>query len=184
MRRPFWSTTIRHHSRRIVQLHSLSPSAESASMKDLPVMPAPRWRRGLGLATILLGGAFLAASPAQADLRLCNMTSSRVGIALGYRDAQGWVTEGWWSLNARGCETLLNGQLGGRFYYVYAIDYDRGGEWSGRSFMCTREREFTIRGTEDCLARGFDRSGFFEVDTGEQKSWTIQLTETNRPGGQ
>ena len=49
--------------------------------------------------------------------------------------------------------------------------------------MCTREREFTIRGTEDCLARGFDRSGFFEVDTGEQKSWTIQLTETNRPGG-
>ena len=49
--------------------------------------------------------------------------------------------------------------------------------------MCTREREFTIRGTEDCLARGFDRSGFFEVDTGEQKSWTIQLTETNRARG-
>ena len=111
------------------------------------------------------------------------MTSSRVGIALGYRDAQGWITEGWWNLTARACETLLKGQLAGRFYYIYAIDYDRGGEWSGRSFMCTREREFTIRGTEDCLARGFDRSGFFEVDTGEQKSWTIQLTETNRPGG-
>ena len=50
--------------------------------------------------------------------------------------------------------------------------------------MCTREREFTIRGTEDCLARGFDRSGFFEIDTGEQQSWTIQLNETNRAGGQ
>ena len=46
-----------------------------------------------------LGGFLLAASPAKADLRLCNMTSSRVGIALGYRDAQGWVTEGWWNLN-------------------------------------------------------------------------------------
>jgi len=112
------------------------------------------------------------------------MTSSRVGIALGHRDGQGWVTEGWWNLNSRDCETLLKGQLAGRFYYIYAIDYDRGGEWSGRSFMCTREREFTIRGIEDCLARGFDRSGFFEVDTGEQKSWTIHLTETNRPGGQ
>ncbi len=114
---------------------------------------APGWRRSLGVgrrAGIILGFAFalasgslVAATPARADLRLCNMTSSRVGIALGYRDAQGWVTEGWWNLNSRGCETLLKGQLSGRFYYVYAIDYDRGGEWSGRSFMCTREREFT-----------------------------------------
>jgi uncharacterized membrane protein len=153
-------------------------------MKAFTLTSSAVWRRSLALAAFVMGGCLLAASPAKADLRLCNMTSSRVGIALGYRDAQGWVTEGWWNLTARGCETLLKGQLAGRFYYVYAIDYDRGGEWSGRSFMCTREREFTIRGTEDCLARGFDRSGFFEVDTGEQKSWTIQLTETNRPGGQ
>jgi uncharacterized membrane protein len=33
---------------------------------------------------------------------------------------------------------------------------------------------------EDCLARGFDRSGFFEIDTGEQKSWTVQLTDPGR----
>lgn len=153
-------------------------------MKALTLTSALRWQKSLALVAFLFGGLFLVASPARADLRLCNMTSSRVGIALGYRDAQGWVTEGWWNLNARGCETLLKGLLGGRFYYIYAIDYDRGGEWSGRSFMCTREREFTIRGTEDCLARGFDRSGFFEVDTGEQKSWTIQLTDTNRGGTQ
>ena len=43
--------------------------------------------------------------------------------------------------------------------------------------MCTREKEFTIRGTDDCLARGYDRTGFFEVDTGDQPSWTVQLTE-------
>src|SRR5688572_26438891 len=122
------------------------------------------------------------ATPALADLRMCNLTTSRVGIAIGYRDPQGWVTEGWWNLNPRGCETLLKGQLAARFYYVYAVDYDRGGEWSGRSFMCTREREFTIRGVEDCFARGFDRNGFFEVDTGEQKSWTIQLSDPGRPG--
>jgi uncharacterized membrane protein len=149
-----------------------------------PARPSPVSRRLRVLAALGLGAfACLAAGPALADLRLCNMTGSRVGVALGYRDAQGWVTEGWWNLNARGCETLLTGPLAARFYYVYAVDYDRGGEWSGRSLMCTRDREFTIRGVEDCLARGFDRSGFFEVDTGEQKSWTIQLTESNRPGG-
>ncbi|WP_112664576.1 DUF1036 domain-containing protein [Microvirga flavescens] len=141
-------------------------------------------RRSLWLAALAGVGLLVAAAPARADLRLCNMTPSRVGVALGYRDNQGWITEGWWNLNSRACETLLKGQLAGRFYYIYALDYDRGGDWSGRSFMCTREREFTIRGTEDCLARGFDRSGFFEVDTGEQQSWTIQLTDTNRPGGQ
>ena len=72
----------------------------------------------------------------------------------------------------------FKGALVARFYYIYAIDYDRGGEWSGKAFMCTRDKEFTIRGIEDCLARGFDRTGFFEVDTGEQRSWTVQLTES------
>ena len=73
---------------------------------------------------------------------------------------------------------MLKGTLVARYYYIYAIDYDRGGEWSGQAFMCSREKEFTIRGTEDCLARGYDRTGFFEVDTGEQRAWTVQLTET------
>lgn len=117
-------------------------------------------------------------NPAAADFRLCNNTGSRVGIALGYKDADGWTTEGWWNLSARTCETLVKGQLVARFYYVYAVDYDRGGEWSGKAFMCTRDKEFTIRGIEDCLARGYDRTGFFEVDTTEQRSWTVQLTES------
>ncbi len=128
---------------------------------------------GLALAVLLT-----AATPAKADFRLCNNTGGRVGIAIGYKDGEGWVTEGWWNLSSRSCETLLRGGLVARFYYVYAIDYDRGGEWSGQAFMCTRDKEFTIRGTEDCLARGYDRTGFFEVDTGEQRSWTVQLTES------
>ena len=95
-----------------------------------------------------------------ADFRLCNNTSSRVGIALGYKDADGWTTEGWWNVSSRSCETLLRGNLVARFYYIYALDYDRGGEWSGQAFMCSRDKEFTIKGTENCLARGFDRTGY------------------------
>ena len=118
-------------------------------------------------------------NPAAADFRLCNNTSSRVGIALGYKDAEGWTTEGWWNVSSRACETLLKGTLVARYYYIYALDYDRGGEWSGQAFMCSRDKEFTIKGTDNCLARGFDRTGFFEVDTGEQRAWTVQLTESN-----
>jgi uncharacterized membrane protein len=129
-------------------------------------------------AAVLTATTAFQASPAAADFRLCNNTGSRVGIALGYKENEGWTTEGWWNLSARSCETLLRGPLVARYYYIYAIDYDRGGEWSGQAFMCTRDKEFTIRGIEDCLARGFDRAGYFEVDTGEQPSWTVQLTES------
>ena len=130
--------------------------------------------------TVAFAAALLAASahPALADFRLCNNTGSRVGVSLGYKDAEGWTTEGWWNVSARSCETLLRGALVARYYYIYAVDYDRGGEWSGHAFMCSREKEFTIRGTENCLARGYDRTGFFEVDTSEQRSWTVQLTDS------
>jgi uncharacterized membrane protein len=137
-----------------------------------------------GLPTLAFAALCLWNSPAAADFRLCNNTSSRVGIALGYKDADGWTTEGWWNVSSRACETLLRGTLVARFYYIYALDYDRGGEWSGQAFMCSRDKEFTIKGTENCLARGFDRTGFFEVDTGEQRAWTVQLTESNETPSQ
>src|SRR5262245_13581830 len=131
-------------------------------------------------ALIAIGAAAAGVWPgtAMADFRLCNNTGSRVGIAMGYKDGDGWVTEGWWNLSSRTCETLLRGKLVARFYYIYAVDYDRGGEWSGKALMCTRDKEFTIRGIDDCFARGFERTGFFEVDTGEQATWTVQLTES------
>jgi uncharacterized membrane protein len=130
------------------------------------------------LGTLIAGATVLRADIAAADFRICNNTGSRVGVALGYKDSEHWTTEGWWNLSARTCETILRGTLAARYYYVYAVDYDRSGEWAGRAYMCTREKEFTIRGTEDCLARGYDRTGFFEVDTGEQPSWTVQLTDS------
>jgi uncharacterized membrane protein len=157
--------------------------SERANRLPLPL------RRGaqplLLLVAVTAAAWTVAAAPAAADFRLCNNTNSRIGVALGYKDNDGWATEGWWNLPARNCDTLLRGSLAARFYYIYAVDYDHGGEWSGQAFMCTREKEFTIRGTGDCLARGFDRTGFFEVDTGEQQTWTVQLTEAGegqRPG--
>jgi uncharacterized membrane protein len=138
---------------------------------------------GLSLVTTMFV-LCLCSGAAHADFRLCNNTSSRVGIAIGYKDAEGWTTEGWWNISSRSCETLLKGTLVARFYYIYALDYDRGGEWSGQAFMCSRDKEFTIKGTENCLARGFDRTGFFEVDTGDQRAWTVQLTDANEQPAQ
>lgn len=117
------------------------------------------------------------ASSAHADLKLCNSTASRVGVAIGYQDTTGWATEGWWNIASQTCETLLKGPVPSRFVYVHAVDYDRGGEWGGKNEMCTADKSFAIRGVQDCPKRGYKRTGFFEVDTGEAKEWTIRLTD-------
>src|SRR5262245_549841 len=119
-------------------------------------------RRNAFRLCLLATGAVLAGwSPARADFKLCNNTSSRVGVAIGYKDDKGWVSEGWWNVGQQSCEVLLKGPLVARFYYVHALDYDRGGEWGGKSNMCTADKIFTIRGEQDCAGRGFKRSGFF-----------------------
>ena len=116
-------------------------------------------------------------APAAADLKLCNSTASRIGVAIGYQDKEGWATEGWWNIASQTCETLLKGAVPSRFIYVHAIDYDRGGEWAGKNYMCTGEKSFTIRGVQDCVSRGYKATGFFEVDTGDAKEWTVRLTD-------
>ena len=133
--------------------------------------------RALAQFVVLPLALSVSTSTAKADLKLCNATSSRVGVAIGYQDTSGWATEGWWNIASQTCETLLKGALPSRYVYVHAVDYDRGGEWGGKNDMCTNDKSFAIRGVQDCEKRGYKRTGFFEVDTGEAKEWTIRLTD-------
>ncbi|MCA3562031.1 MAG: DUF1036 domain-containing protein [Aestuariivirga sp.] len=130
--------------------------------------------------TALAAGAFmvagLMAAPARADLKVCNNTESTVNVAMGYKDKNGWATEGWWTIVPNKCMPLLKGDLISRYYYVFAIDRDKGGSWGGKSVMCTNTKVFTIRGIKDCESQGYTKTGFFEVDTGEEKDWTVSLS--------
>ena len=114
---------------------------------------------------------------ARADFRVCNATQNLVGVGIGYRAKAGWVTEGWWHIEGSTCKTLIEGALSSRFYYLYAEDAERGGRWDGPINMCVAEKEFKIAGVNDCFARGYQRAGFQEYDTGEQASWMVQLTD-------
>ncbi len=135
----------------------------------------------LAAACSIMAGAFFAVTlstgAARADFRICNATQNLVGVAIGYRAAAGWVTEGWWHVEGSTCKTLIEGPLSSRYYYLYAEDAERGGRWDGPFNMCIAEREFKIVGVSDCIARGFQRAGFQEYDTGEQASWMVQLTD-------
>jgi uncharacterized membrane protein len=138
------------------------------------------------LVACLLAPLLALASPgeARADFRVCNATQTLVGVAIGYRAKSGWVTEGWWHIDGSTCKTLIEGSLSSRYYYLYAEDAERGGRWDGPINMCIAEKEFKIAGVQDCFARGFQRAGFQEYDTGEQASWMVQLTDEPASGGQ
>ncbi|KAA9361736.1 MULTISPECIES: DUF1036 domain-containing protein [Ochrobactrum] len=132
----------------------------------------------LGLfSSVLIGTLGITALEARADFRVCNSTQNLVGVAIGYRAKTGWVTEGWWHIDGSTCKTLLEGPLSSRYYYLYAEDSQSGGRWEGKVNMCVAEKEFRITGVQDCFARGFQRNGFQEYDTGEQSSWMVQLTD-------
>ena len=160
-------------------------SAQSSMTKAI-TFPSIRLRKsGLALALAIAIGLFVP-SPALADLKLCNTTSSRIGVVIGYKDDKGWTSEGWWNIPSNVCWTLIKGDLVARFYYVHAIDYDRPGVWdrneqlvSSKSefYMCTEDKAFVIRGAARCEERGFNRTRFFEVDSKDEKSWTITLQD-------
>jgi uncharacterized membrane protein len=119
-------------------------------------------------------------TPAKADFRVCNDTTSLVGVALGYATNGNWQTEGWWQIPGETCATILEGELNSRFYYIYAEDADRGGQWRGEIFMCTANQEFRIEGVKECFERGYEKTGFFEIDTQNRESWMVRLTESGQ----
>ena len=80
------------------------------------------------------------------------------------------------------CETLYKGALSSRFWYVHAIDYDRGGEWAGNPSCARPTSRSPSGGFRIAPERGYKRTGFFEVDTQEAKDWTIRLTDPSEGG--
>ncbi|MBV1705770.1 MAG: DUF1036 domain-containing protein [Hyphomicrobiales bacterium] len=119
--------------------------------------------------------------PAMANFRICNHAAARISTAIAYNNGKAWVSSGWWNIKPSACEEILRGPLTSEFYYIYAMD-EHGGEWKGKTMMCTLARSFKITGGENCYTRGYERTGFIAIDTGkEAKNWTVDLTDPNAP---
>jgi uncharacterized membrane protein len=126
---------------------------------------------------ILLIFAFLAvAAPAEASFSVCNKGSHAAKVALGRFNGRDWESVGWWSLKPKSCARLLIGPLEARYYYLYATDGQTGG-WDGKHGFCVAGASFTIAGRGNCAARGYERKGFFQVDTGRRSDYTHKLSD-------
>lgn len=127
---------------------------------------------------IFLALAFvLAAAPAHAGLTICNKTAQPAKLALGRFNGTHWTSEGWWTISARHCTKVISTPLDARYYYLYATDNGPGSWDGGRAFCVSQAEAFRIIGRGDCAGRGFDRKGFFEVDTGKKTDYTQSLSD-------
>lgn len=135
----------------------------------------------LAVLCAIVASAGVGVTSARADFRVCNATQDLVGVSIGYRARAGWITEGWWAIEGSTCKTLIEGPLESRYYYLYAEDSARGGRWDGPVSMCIAETQFKITGVNDCFARGFQKTGFREYDTGNQQNWMVQLVDDPEP---
>jgi uncharacterized membrane protein len=143
------------------------------------------------LTALAIAACIVAPQGARADLEVCNNTSSSVvAVAIGYKDGERWVSEGWWPVPSNTCWTLIKGQLIARYYYVHAVDGDGAGVWDrlgtgSEIYMCTQDKKFLIpekgesddAAIKDCEKNGYKRTRFFEVDTQEQHNWRVRLED-------
>ena len=123
---------------------------------------------------LILLAMFLAA-PAHAELLVCNETDAKVSFAYGYNDGGVWTSEGWWNIPPYDCSVVEGSDLNNRYYY-YRVTSDVY-SWPGEKyFFCTSPAAFTIAGDKECGARGYDRSEFRQLEVGDAKSFTLNLT--------
>ena len=117
------------------------------------------------------------ASPARAELELCNKTGYPVELAIGYSSNNRWVSEGWWTIAGGGCQVVVRGDLKERYYYYYAEHRQVGGTWGGSYPFCVSRNRFTIVGDKNCQSRGYEQRGFKQIDTRDARSARRNLTD-------
>lgn len=130
--------------------------------------------------TLLTLGLLLAAPAAHAGLEICNQTSERTSVAVGYSKDGVWTSEGWWNIAPNDCTTVVGGDLSKRYYYYHA--YSNSSNWgSQKYYFCTERSVFTIAGDKDCSSRGYTQSEFNQLDVGSNTQYTLNLTSSSNP---
>ncbi len=128
----------------------------------------------------LIGAAALACAvlpgAAAAGLKLCNESSARQSVAVGYKSGDQWVSEGWWNIDPGKCTTLIGGDLKHRFYYYRLLAKGRSFEHEGYGF-CTQTAAFTIEGDQNCVDRGYVNAGFRQIDAGGARDFSFSFTD-------
>jgi uncharacterized membrane protein len=119
----------------------------------------------------------LAIGPAEAAFSVCNKGVREAKVAVGRFNGTHWMSEGWFHVAGKKCAQLVPGKLDARYYYLYATDGAQG-TWDGSTNFCVGTGDkFSIVGRGACVPRGFDKRGFFQIDTGSHFDYSQNLSD-------
>lgn len=105
-------------------------------------------------AAAALFGALAAASPARAELTLCNRTSYRMAIAIGLEKRATVETRGWYTIDPGQCQQAVDGVLDADMVYVHARTPEVYGSaplpQNGNADFCIHDTDFKISDGRSC----------------------------------
>jgi uncharacterized membrane protein len=114
----------------------------------------------------------------QITIRVCNNTNVNARVALSYQPlgASQFINEGWFSVQARSCQDLVNTANG--YFYTYAeVEGDSTRYWNGNYPLCVEypgPYEFWSVGHTSCDSRQVLQY-FIEVHTDQWGVYTWSL---------
>jgi uncharacterized membrane protein len=107
-----------------------------------------------GLIGMVAASISLLATPAQAELTLCNRTSYRMEAAIGLEKRANVATRGWFRLDPGECRQVLDGPLDVDMVYLHsrtpAVYGSAPQPQNGQADFCTRNGDFDIANARNC----------------------------------
>ena len=143
---------------------------------------AARNTRRLTPAIVALAALGALATPARADLQLCNRMSYVVEAAIAIEDKSAAATRGWFRIDPGQCRTVLQGALPGENLFVHARALPvYGGSplpQRGHADFCVGADNFVLPAARSCNRAGQKIARFTAVKPGEsEKGLTAYLAE-------
>jgi uncharacterized membrane protein len=135
------------------------------------------------LTILALMMAAVLATPARADLQLCNRMSYVVETALGIEDKGTAATRGWFRIDPGQCRVVLQGEVQAETLLVHARALPVYGAsplpHGGHADLCVGQDNFVLAGARNCTARsGQKLARFTQVKPSEtDKGLTVYLAE-------
>jgi uncharacterized membrane protein len=125
---------------------------------------------------------------AKAAMVFCNRTLTPIEAALGYREEENWVSEGWWQIEPGQCARVFGRPFTQRFYFYYGTALATTGKdkppfvWSGKYEFCTDTKAFRVEGDGNCEAQGYQTRGFQQIDLGSNtRDYTLDFKDNDSP---
>ena len=122
------------------------------------------------------------ASPAHADLQICNRMSYVVEAALGVDDKGATATRGWFRIDPGQCRTVMQGEVQYDALYVHARALAVYGAsplpQGGHADFCIEKNNFVLAAARTCSRPGQSLARFTQAKPSEnEKGPTIYLAE-------